>query len=65
MGFLGNIMNLEGVGSYMQQIIKGGIIALAVAYDIMSKSKRKRRIMGAAGDGGDGAAGPPAPKPAV
>ncbi len=52
MGFLGNIMNLEGVGSYMQQIIKGGIIALAVAYDIMSKSKRKRRIMGDAGDAG-------------
>jgi inositol transport system permease protein len=37
MGFLGNIMNLMGIGSYMQQIIKGGIIALAVAYDIMSK----------------------------
>jgi len=46
MGFLGNIMNLVGVGSYMQQIIKGGIIALAVAFDIMSKSKRSRRIMG-------------------
>ena len=61
MGFLGNIMNLEGVGSYMQQIIKGGIIALAVAYDIMSKSKRKRRIMGDAGDaGGAGGAGVPA-----
>jgi len=40
MGFLGNIMNLMGIGSYMQQIIKGGIIALAVAYDIMFKSRR-------------------------
>jgi inositol transport system permease protein len=50
MGFLGNIMNLMGVGSYMQQIIKGGIIALAVAYDIMSKSKRSRRIMGGISD---------------
>jgi inositol transport system permease protein len=46
MGFLGNIMNLVGVGSYMQQIIKGAIIALAVAYDIMSKTKRSRRILG-------------------
>ena len=46
MGFLGNIMNLVGIGSYMQQIIKGAIIALAVAYDIMSKTKRSRRISG-------------------
>jgi inositol transport system permease protein len=42
MGFLGNIMNLMGIGSYMQQIIKGGIIALAVAYDIMSKRRSWR-----------------------
>jgi inositol transport system permease protein len=53
MGFLGNIMNLMGVGSYMQQIVKGGIIAMAVAYDIMSKSKRSKRILG-------DVAGPPA-----
>jgi len=33
-------MNLMGIGSYVQQIIKGGIIALAVAYDIMFKSRR-------------------------
>ena len=46
MGFLGNIMNLVGVGSYLQQIIKGAIIALAVAYDIMSKTKRSRRLLG-------------------
>jgi inositol transport system permease protein len=46
MGFLGNIMNLVGVGSYMQQIIKGAIIALAVAYDILSKTKRSKRILG-------------------
>jgi inositol transport system permease protein len=46
MGFLGNIMNLVGVGSYLQQIIKGAIIALAVAYDITSKRKRDRRISG-------------------
>jgi len=46
MGFLGNIMNLVGVGSYLQQIIKGAIIALAVAYDITSKHKRTRRMLG-------------------
>ncbi len=39
MGFLGNIMNLMGIGSYLQQMIKGGIIVLAVAYDIMSKRR--------------------------
>lgn len=42
MGFLGNIMNLLGIQSYLQQIIKGGIIVLAVAYDIFSKGKRTR-----------------------
>ena len=42
MGFLGNVMNLLGIQSYVQQIIKGGIIVLAVAYDIASKGKRKR-----------------------
>jgi inositol transport system permease protein len=45
-GFLGNIMNLLGVQSYVQQVIKGGIIALAVAYDIASKSRRTRKILG-------------------
>lgn len=42
MGFLGNIMNLLGIQSYVQQIIKGAIIVLAVAYDLASKGKRKR-----------------------
>jgi inositol transport system permease protein len=50
MGFLGNIMNLVGVGSYLQQIIKGAIIALAVAYDITSKRKRSRRMLGDLGE---------------
>jgi inositol transport system permease protein len=49
LGFLGNIMNLLGIQSYLQQIIKGGIIVLAVAYDIASKGKRKK----AAPKGGD------------
>ncbi|KVS39904.1 ABC transporter permease [Burkholderia ubonensis] len=43
MGFLGNIMNLLGVQSYLQQIIKGGIIVLAVAYDISSKHGKKKK----------------------
>jgi inositol transport system permease protein len=46
MGFLGNIMNLLGIQSYLQQIIKGGIIVLAVAYDISSKhGKRKKKAV--------------------
>ena len=40
MGLLSNIMNLVGVGAYLQQIIKGVIIALAVIYDIYAKNKR-------------------------
>ena len=47
-GFLGNIMNLLGIQSYVQQVIRGAIIAMAVAYDIASKSRRTRRILGGA-----------------
>lgn len=43
MGFLGNIMNLLGIQSYLQQIIKGGIIVLAVAYDISTKHGKKKK----------------------
>lgn len=39
-GFLDNIMVLAGVDSYLQQIIRGAIIALAVIYDIWAKNKR-------------------------
>lgn len=45
-GFLNNIMNLTSVNSYLQQIIKGAIIALAVIYDIYAKSRRTRKKMG-------------------
>lgn len=41
-GFLDNIMVLIGVDSYLQQIVRGAIIALAVIYDISIKTKRKR-----------------------
>lgn len=39
-GFLANIMNLLGINSYMQQFIKGVIIALAVIWDIYSKDRK-------------------------
>ncbi len=45
-GFLNNIMNLTNVNSYLQQIIRGAIIALAVIYDINSKSKRDKKKLG-------------------
>ena len=45
-GFLNNIMNLTSVNSYLQQIIKGLIIALAVIYDIYAKGRRTRKKMG-------------------
>ena len=45
MGFLSNIMNLLGIQSYVQQIIKGAIIVLAVAYDIASKGKKRKAVL--------------------
>jgi inositol transport system permease protein len=44
-GFLNNILNLANVNSYLQQIIRGAIIALAVMYDIWTKSRRTRRLV--------------------
>ena len=44
-GFLNNIMNLANVNSYMQQIARGGIIALAVIYDIWTKNRRTRVLV--------------------
>ncbi|MDC7245376.1 MAG: ABC transporter permease [Sphaerochaetaceae bacterium] len=41
-GLLNNIMNLVGVNSYVQQIIKGVIIALAVIFDMAAKNRRAR-----------------------
>lgn len=46
-GFLNNIMNLTGVDSYLQQVIKGAIIALAVGYDMWAKMNRTRKTLGA------------------
>ena len=47
-GFLDNIMVLVGVNSYLQQIVRGAIIALAVIYDIWAKTKRTKKKLGAA-----------------
>ncbi len=45
-GFLNNIMNLQNVNSYLQQVVRGLIIALAVIYDIKSKNKRTIKHIG-------------------
>lgn len=45
-GFLDNIMVLTRVNSYIQQIVRGAIIALAVIYDIWAKSRRTKRKLG-------------------
>jgi inositol transport system permease protein len=42
-GFLNNIMNLMSVNSYVQQIVRGIIIAGAVMWDIYSKGKQTHR----------------------
>ena len=42
-GFLENIMNLIGVNSYIQSIIEGAIIVLAVAFDIRSKNRQSTK----------------------
>jgi inositol transport system permease protein len=39
-------MNLVNVNAYMQQIVRGAIIALAVIYDIWAKNKRTKRHIG-------------------
>jgi len=44
--FLDNIMNLVGVGSHVQRIVRGAIIALAVIYDIWMKNRKTRSVMG-------------------
>ena len=44
-GFLENVMNLVGVNSYIQQVIEGTIIVLAVAFDVVSKSKKSQKVI--------------------
>ncbi|WP_231133121.1 ABC transporter permease [Capillibacterium thermochitinicola] len=45
-GILNNIMNLVGLNAYLQQIIRGAIIALAVIYDMYAKKMRVKRKLG-------------------
>ena len=44
-GFLENFMNLQGVDSFIQQIIEGAIIVIAVAFDIASKSGKSKKVI--------------------
>lgn len=44
-GFLENVMNLLGVNAYIQQVIEGSIIVLAVAFDVVSKSKKSQKVI--------------------
>ncbi len=44
-GMLNNIMNLIGVDSYIQQILKASIIAFAVIWDIKSKARKTRKVI--------------------
>lgn len=45
-GILNNIMNLIGLNAYLQQIIRGAIIALAVIYDTYTKKIRMKSKLG-------------------
>jgi inositol transport system permease protein len=56
-GFLDNIMNLKGVDSYLQQIVRGAIIAIAVIYDIWAKSRKTASRLGNIDDSGKNAKG--------
>lgn len=38
-------MNLIGVNAYIQQVIEGAIIVLAVAFDVVSKSKKSQKVI--------------------
>jgi inositol transport system permease protein len=51
-GFLDNIMNLKGVDSYLQQIVRGAIIAIAVIYDIWAKNRKTASRLGKIDDSG-------------
>ncbi len=44
-GWLNNIMNLQGVDAYVQQVVKGGIIVAAVLYDIRFKNKKAPKVI--------------------
>ncbi|MDQ4501289.1 ABC transporter permease [Sinomonas sp. ASV322] len=64
-GVLGNIMNLTGVGSYVQQIVMGAIIAGAVAYDVWSKRGKAKTVILKADGGKRPSGGAASPEPAT
>lgn len=43
-GFISNILNLTGVQSYVQQVVKGLIIIVAVGFDLMGKARKIKKI---------------------
>ena len=49
-GILNNMMNLAGLNAYLQQVIRGAIIALAVIYDMHAKKMRTTRTLGSIED---------------
>ncbi len=44
-GCINNIMNLQGIDSYAQQVVKGLIILFAVLYDVALKNKKTGKII--------------------
>ncbi len=65
-GILGNIMNLIGIGSYVQQMVMGLIIVVAVAYDVFSKRGGGRTaILKSKKDDSGGSPGQSTPQPAA
>ena len=42
-GLINNILNLMGVQSFVQQIVRGVVILLAVGWDIQSKRRKVKR----------------------
>ena len=49
-GILNNMMNLAGLNAYLQQVIRGAIIDLAVIYDMHAKKMRTTRTLGSIED---------------
>lgn len=43
-GIISNILNLVGVQSYVQQIVKGVIIIVAVGFDLMGKARKVKKL---------------------
>ena len=43
-GIISNILNLAGVQSYVQQIVKGVIIIAAVGFDLLGKHRRIKKL---------------------